>query len=189
MIKHLQAWLLWILGYWLIRLPLIILGFLVFPIAYITKRKDNSLRWLFWIYDNLEDGIYGPEWFNAGRKNLGVAFKWSVIRNPVNNMRFTFLGLHRDHLKDFDWEYKGDHRIPTPKIAKTNGGSVWHYSIVWNGYLWYPSFWYIKAFEGGKHFRVRAGWKCTYKWILNKDLSKTGKSSGITLQFLPYRNG
>ena len=186
--KHIQAWLLWVVGFFLIRLPLMILGFIIFPIAYVTRKKDDSLWLLFWLWDNEEDGIYGAEWFHKGTRDFKTAYKWSVIRNPVNNMRFTFLGLDRDFGIE-DYEMKGDYRIPNPRLARLQGGSIWHYTLVKSGWLWYPSFWYIKSINESKHFRMRIGWKCTWKWIQDNELSKTGKYSGITFQFLPYRNG
>lgn len=187
--KHIQAWLFWVICFFLIRLPLMILGFVIFPIAYVTRKKDDSLWLLFWLWDNKEDGIYGAKWFHKGTRDFKTAYKWSVIRNPVNNMRFTFLGLDRDNMEDFEWEYFGQYPIPTPRLARDRGGVMWHYSVVWNGWLWFPSFWYIRSKSNIKHFRVRLGWKCTYKWILNNELSATGKFSGITFQFLPNRDG
>lgn len=59
------------------------------------------LHWLFWLWGNEEDGVTGPEWWKV---RTGVAspfrlvapwhvqawsaYRWSALRNPVNNMRF-----------------------------------------------------------------------------------------------------
>ena len=190
--KHIQAWLLWIIVYFFIRLPLILLGFPIFPIAYYTRRRDDSLRWLFWIYDNREDGIYGaPFWIarNDGKRNFKTAFTWSVLRNPVNNMRFTFLGINREGWRG-QYEYKGDFEIPNPSLSRSFGKAIWHYSLVKDRGIYWPSFWYIKAKSDDKHFRIRLGWKCTWKWIQDDDdRGEVYKWSGATFQFLPNRNG
>lgn len=189
--KHIQAWLLWAIGFFLIRLPLIIIGLIIFPIAYATRKKGDSLRLLFWLWDNNEDGIYGaPFWIarHDGKRNFKTAYTWSALRNPVNNMRFTFLSINRDEWKGQGY-FRGDVEIPNPSLSRTFDRAVWHYSLVNHNGLWYPSFWYIKATSDKKHFRIRLGWKCTHKWISDNDLSETGKYSGMTFQFLPNRDG
>ena len=192
--KHIQAWVLWVVVFFCIRLPLMAIGVVFFPLMYVTRKRDDSLRKIFWLWDNEEDGIYGaPFWIkrNDGKYNFKTAYTWSALRNPVNNMRFTKLGLNRDKIIDIEYKYWGDPEIPTPHLARNRKGrKMWHYSLVRRGWLWYPSFWYINATKSNvKHFRVRAGWKCTYKWIQDNDLSQSGKYSGATFQFLPNRNG
>ena len=190
--RHIQAWLLWLIGYWFIRFPLIIIGLIFFPLMYATRKKDDSLRMPFWLWDNEEDGIYGALFWirrHDGKMNLKTAYTWSALRNPVNNMRFTFLGINRDDMEEFGYDYWGDFDIPNPRLAREMNGAIWHYSLVKYGWLWYPSFWYIKATSEDKHFRIRLGWKCTYDWIKDNNLSDTGKFSGMTFQFLPKRNG
>ena len=43
-------------------------------------------RWT-WLWGNDEDGVVGPDWYNP-LASRWLAFKWSALRNPVNNLRF-----------------------------------------------------------------------------------------------------
>jgi len=171
-----------------LRLPLIILGFLAIPIAY-PFRTDNHLPKWAWIWDNDQDGIYGPHWFHKGNENFRSCWLWSAVRNPVNNMRFA-IGLNRED--GFDDSYMfGDEGIPTPKKARIFKRATWHLTLIRVGWLWHMSFWYIKPLSNLKHFRIRIGWKCTPDWVHDINISKpeTLKYSGITFQFMPNRDG
>ena len=44
-----------------------------------------QVRWA--LFGNDEDTIYGPPWFNAGKRTVWVAVKWWV-RNPFHNLCF-----------------------------------------------------------------------------------------------------
>src|SRR5690606_23980281 len=52
--------------------------------------------WLTWLWGNEEDGVNGPMWwaertraYDGGRLRLAwSAYRWSALRNPVNNLRF-----------------------------------------------------------------------------------------------------
>lgn len=94
----------WLGFYLLIDLPLFILGL---PITYALSRaeawhtRDSKFypsrpipvwnpSWA-WIWGNEEDGVIGaPFWVerNAGRSLSSIAFRWSGIRNNVNNLRY-----------------------------------------------------------------------------------------------------
>ena len=192
MITKILAWTTWFVSYFLIRLPLIIAGFILFPIMYYTRdKKTDKLAKFFWLWDNEEDGIYGADfWIKKynGVRDFKTAYMWSAVRNPVNNMRFIF-GINRDTWKK-NYKYYGDKEIPHPRIAREKGGTVWHLSYVKvNKFLWLPSFWYIKATGPDTHFRIRLGWKCTLDWIENNNLSNTGKYSGFAFQLMPRRKG
>ena len=190
-IRKTLGWLLFLFLYFGIRLPLMIVGILFFPVMYYTRdKKTDNLKKIFWLWDNEEDGIYGAQfWLDKykGVKNLKTAYTWSAIRNPVNNMRFVF-GINRDEWEK-DYLYYGDKEIPTPKFSRLLGRPIWHLSYIkaWGIYL--PSFWYINPTGDYTHFRVRLGWKSTWKWIENNELSETGKWSGFAIQFLPKRKG
>ena len=191
-LSKLLGWATWFFLYFCVRLPLILVGLVLFPLMYWTRNKDtNKLAKIFWIWDNEEDGIYGaPFWWErkyGGVKDLKTAYTWSALRNPVNNMRFVF-GVNRDKWKK-NYFFYGDKEIPHPRLAREKGGKVWHLSYIKVGILYLPSFWYIKSTGPDTHFRIRAGWKCTWDWIEDQGLSKTGKYSGFALQFLPKRKG
>jgi len=47
-------------------------------------------RWA-WLWSNEEDGVAGPTWYAARHPKWSgskIAFFWSALRNPSNNMRF-----------------------------------------------------------------------------------------------------
>ncbi len=185
--KHIQAILLWILLFFFIRLPLILLGFIVVPIAYPFRTDNKFPKWA-WIYDNDEDGIYGAAWFNKGVYDFKTCYKWSAIRNPVNNMRFVSL-FTVNHNRMSSYTSKGYRSVPSPKLSRELGKAIWHYTIVKQKYFWYFSFWYIKAKSDNKHFRIRLGWKCHPLWVLNEPHNKIKQYSGITFQLMPNREG
>jgi hypothetical protein len=61
----------------------------VFP----DLREVSAWRggWLTWVWGNEEDGVTGPDWWlrrTKGSKAWLVAYRWSALRNPVNNLRF-----------------------------------------------------------------------------------------------------
>lgn len=76
----------------LMRLILMLIGVLVIPVAILTA-KDGKFRWLFFIWDNYEDGFDGDRlgWYSnhLGRKpTLWDAYWWSAFRNPVYNLKY-----------------------------------------------------------------------------------------------------
>lgn len=47
-------------------------------------------RWA-WLWSNEEDGVLGPTWYHERHPTWSgnrIAFFWSALRNPSNNMRF-----------------------------------------------------------------------------------------------------
>lgn len=185
MMKYIQSFLLYI-GLFVLRLVAVIAGLFVVPIAYMFKSGDKFPRWA-WLWDNKEDGIYGPRWFNQSVTNFTTCYKWSAIRNPANNMRFIdlFNVTHKQGIKHIK---HGDDHTPNPQLSRALKRAVWHFTLVRQKGVWCFSFWYLKAFENGRHFRIRLGWKCTPEWIENPR-DEIYRDSGITFQFLPYRKG
>lgn len=43
--------------------------------------------WLTYLFANDEDGVWGPPAYNPTASRW-LTFKWSALRNPVNNLRF-----------------------------------------------------------------------------------------------------
>lgn len=183
----LQGFLFWFILYFLVRLPLILLGFIVVPIAYKFREGNHFPKWA-WIWDNKEDGIFGATWFNKGVLDFKTCYRWSAVRNPANNMRFMKLitVLHSDVKRT---KIYGDKEIPNPKLARERGRAIWHLTLVKPGLLWRFSYWYIKAKPDNKHFRIRFGWKCTPEWIEGENLNEINKYSGVTFQLMPNRDG
>jgi len=184
----LQGFIYWSFLFFGLRLPLIILGFIVVPLAYPFRKGNHFPRWA-WLWDNDQDGIYGANWFHHGVLTFKTCWLWSAVRNPTNNMRF-WIGLNREDGFRAVHTF-GDMGIPTPRKARELGRATWHLTLVRRGILWHMSYWYIKPISNVKHFRIRIGYKCTPDWVDNVNLTKipTLKYSGITFQFMPNRNG
>ena len=91
----------------LIRLPLILLGLIVVPIALPFRRTELRYKdgqpfehvdlpgWA-WLWSNERNGALGDQrgWWDANTpfgdsRSFMSMFWWLAIRNPVNNMRFT----------------------------------------------------------------------------------------------------
>ena len=87
-----------------IRIPLVIIGIFVVPIALLSAREVATQRGLIellpdwaWIWSNDRDGSKGDirGWweknavFPGGANAFMNQWWWLAIRNPVNNMRFT----------------------------------------------------------------------------------------------------
>ncbi len=50
-----------------------------------------SWKWLNKVWGNDEDGVTGPSWYNdSAGPSVWLAYKWSALRNPANNLRFIF---------------------------------------------------------------------------------------------------
>lgn len=176
------------------RAVAVILGLLVVPIAYLfrkqlTDRTEAFPKWA-WLWDNEQDGIYGPPWFGRYtglNKGFRRCYWWTAIRNPANNMRFIDL-FNVTHQDNITHKIYGNYETPDPKVARQMGGKVWHLTLVRQKGVWYFSFWLIKAFKNKRHFRIRLGWKCTPEWI-NRPREGIYIHSGMTFQLLPWRRG
>jgi hypothetical protein len=111
----------WLL-YFALMIPLMLLGFLLVPLALLCRRYTVRMdadrytrlhfqdRWM-WLWDNDEDGIDGlairvsyknPEWVAGKRWSLfRFVFVWSCWRNSVGNARrVPFFGLSIRDPKD-----------------------------------------------------------------------------------------
>lgn len=172
------------------RLLGVLLGFLIVPIAYPFKSGDHFPKWAY-IWDNQEDGIYGPKWFgiytNIPSETFKRCFLWSAVRNPANNMRYIDL-FNVSHRKGIRFNSWGNAEVPEPQLARRLGGSAWHFTLVRQKGVWYFSWWYIRAIGKDRHFRIRTGWKCTPEWI-KQPPSEFHNDVGMTFQLLPYRKG
>lgn len=102
MLSLLTAPFIWAL-YLIIKTVLIITGCIWIPIAALLKayKTSKSIRdgrtilvwsWPFmWLWSNDEDGILeGHQYYTAPNDTLQIIY-WAAIRNPVNNLRYTFM--------------------------------------------------------------------------------------------------
>lgn len=105
----------WLIFIFVIDLPLIILGWIVVPIAAacgaydwklepnddnVSFKKTSHFTWKFmWLWDNFEDGISNATYWQAPNKFLQIVY-WSCLRNPVNNLRLVpYLKVQIEPLK------------------------------------------------------------------------------------------
>lgn len=180
-----QAFLVYLLAF-SIRSILVLLGFVVVPIAFYFRIGARFPK-TFWLWDNQENGIFGPPWFHRGYYDFWTCFKWCALRNPVNNLRFIAL-FNVTHSEGFDYIVIGRDEYPDPIIARQLGKPIWHLTLVKQKGIWYPSFWFIYAFQNKRHFRIRIGWKCTPDWI-KEPTDLIHDDVGLTFQLMPYRKG
>lgn len=173
------------IGLFFIRFVLVLLGLVMVPLAYPFRTNTSFPKWA-WVWDNREDGIFGPTWFNSGQHNFKTCFLWSAIRNPANNMRFVDV-FNVEHEPEIEHLVFGDELVPDPSLSRKEKRAIWHFTLVRQKGLWYFSFWYLKAFSK-THFRIRLGWKCTPEWI-EEPRAPIYKYSGMTFQFMPWRKG
>ena len=93
----------WIAFVFLVFIPLLLLGYIMVPIALLFKayryehdeekfnKGENPIVWHFtwpimFAWDNWEDGIANETYFKEDSFFMQV-IRWSCIRNPVNNLR------------------------------------------------------------------------------------------------------
>lgn len=177
MISHIFRILFAILAFFIIKVPLVLLGAVIIPIALPFAKDDQLPNWA-WLWDNAEDGINGPEWYRLSyAPNHPIAkkfprFWWLAFRNPVNNLRFLFKIPTPEAVKTAEWSWEGPME---PNIARKNSlKQIGRYR--WHG--WKCEFWYIRILTETRHFRIRIGWKL---------LQRPGM--GLTFQFMPARKG
>ena len=154
----------WILFTFLINLPLIIIGWVLVPIAALCNayesyqgfdgvgapRVQYRFTWPFmWVWDNYEDGIANDTYVKFDSMFMKIVY-WSCLRNPVNNLRIVpYLSCKIEPKKvGFTGSYIGigiekyDTKIPN-----------WFFT--WHGL--YTSFWWqFNLF--GKLRRLWIGW-------------------------------
>ena len=88
----------WILFIFLIALPMMIIGWIIIPIAglsgaYKLARINNKdiyhFTWRFMFpWDNHEDGIANNTYIKFESMFMRIIY-WSCLRNPINNLRIT----------------------------------------------------------------------------------------------------
>lgn len=153
----------WIL-FLIIRLVLILLGWIMIPIAIITNsikyeesrahkggRMVPVFKSLFWLWSNADDGIDAamefpdkPTWFRI--------LYWNAFRNPANNLRYVpFLSVKIDP-KKIAWI--GSRPGEPEKYDRTPPEAEWYFC--YQGL--YSNFWWqFKMF--GSIWRFWIGWK------------------------------
>lgn len=139
-------------------LPLMLLGYIVVPIA-LKFEKDNHLPWWAeWCWGNKDHGNDGEDFWakrTIGWSRFKRCFWWLVVRNPTFNWSKYIIG----------YESKGTSKVvagyTTPIGDKKAAG--WYYARedwVWEYYAIVP----YTIFGSKRCIRFRAGWK-----ILGKD--------------------
>lgn len=101
--------------------------------------------WLTWLWGNEEDGVTGPIWWAVRHRDWPmwrIAYVWSALRNPVNNLRFV----------------PGINPVIDPKRIQwhTGGGRTWLVEYTWQGV--YSGLLIVFPSRGGT-FRFWWGWK------------------------------
>jgi hypothetical protein len=102
MIKLIWFIISWLAFIFIIELPLIIIGWLLIPIAAACKayepyqghdgagtpRIQHRFTWpIMWLYQNQEDGISNNQYSHYQNMFMRIV-SWSAVRNPCNNLRY-----------------------------------------------------------------------------------------------------
>jgi hypothetical protein len=160
----------WLLFFFLISLPTIILGWVfIVPAAILDLTTIRKSRvhdrlidvWsipLMWIWGNEEDGICAGRQYCYFKSNTLQTIYWSALRNPVNNLRYVpylscivnpskiqFIGSFGDS----DQKY-----LPKEEVLKYDT-KVPHWFLCWQG-LYSGFYWQFNLF-GLRRFWI--GWK------------------------------
>lgn len=136
-------------------LPLMLLGYIVVPIA-LKYEKDNHLPWWAeWCWGNRNHGNDGEGFWarrTVGWSRFRRCFWWLAVRNPTFNSSKYILGF-KSHGKARMVAH-GDQTLP---VGDTKGEG-WYFARE----RWAWEFYFIKAytlFGTRRCVRFRAGWK------------------------------
>lgn len=127
--------LLWVPAF-LIRLVLILLGFVMVPI---TSRRH-------FIWGNNEHP-HAPDWHMPGKPDWWRDYVWRAWRNPANNVRFWFTEPEDKNVSGF----------AEPEVAVRNSGFRSAYRWAWC--FPFAEYWRIWATKKGEIAEFRIGWK------------------------------
>ncbi len=143
-------------------LPLMILGYFIFPIAYLSRKsgadpvEDTHLPWWAdWAWGNSAHGIYGGVFYLKQTLGWGPfwrAYVWSCFRNPTYNSSQHILG----------YKASGFQTIEGNPLVARDRQTGWYW--VRDGWAW--EYQYIKKyslFGKSKCVKFRAGWKICRK--------------------------
>lgn len=166
----------------LIDLPMMLLGFVVFWLAYPFKYYHApSAMWHFprwaWAWDNADHGIEGQSFFQGKTPGWALVFRcfvWTCLRNPTFNFGKYLLGI-----SGRQYERHGDAGIGDKK----KGGAYW----ITTSKPWLFEYYRIvpyTALGSRRCIRIRAGWKlegkeasevCQFCFVFNPVMSYSGE--------------
>jgi hypothetical protein len=118
-------------------------------------------RWA-WLWGNEQDGVSGPMWFrelHRGRCYGRVAFLWSALRNPTNNLRF--VPFINPVIVPGLVGAIGNSEDPNLERKRDLALNVWRRRMYWC-FTWqgiFAGFWWIWTPTPSHHVEVRIGWK------------------------------
>lgn len=133
----------------LVDLVLMLAGIVLIPLG-LLREKDNHMPKLFWLWDNLDHGVDGGNFYaklTVGWPRFLRCYVWSAFRNPTFNWAKYVIGYTISGVQTVE----GNPRVDRDKAE----GWYW----VRDGYAW--EYQYIKAYTlfGRRCFKFRAGWK------------------------------
>ncbi len=177
--------------YLIIKTTLILMGYVLVPIAAAFKAYEESksvrdgrtiLVWswpLMWLWSNNEDGIYdGQAYWVAPNKFIQIVY-WAAVRNPCNNMRYTFLA---PEVKKGEVQWIGrPFRDAAAYDKKVNGIYPDQIYYAWQGLA--SCVYIVRSFGIFRRRRLWLGFKL---YPVNRELGPTLVQKGgigFTLQF------
>jgi hypothetical protein len=189
-----------------ISIPLMLLGWIVVPVAAIcgayVKTDDNlakpndgpiyhfTWKWMY-IWDNWEDGIANQNYKKFDSMFMRIVY-WSCLRNPTNNLRtvpYISCKIDMEGIGFFGsfWDYEPDDRAtelqlhaPFIEAVKKYDTKIPQWFFAWQGL--YSNF-YWQFMLNGKLRRFWIGWKIYPADIFGGDLGYRKHGAGFALQW------
>lgn len=207
MYRLIWHWPIWILFTLFIYTPLIIIGWIVVPIATLCKayyieiksldkkssaqmKRTYHFKWPWmWLWDNFEDGICAGLQYKDMGSNFKQIIYWSCFRNPVNNLRIMpVVSCKLEPLKigfrgsfissDFDAFNEVRYAYKLAQVEKYDT-TIPQWFFAWQGL---HGNWYWQFMFRGKLKRFWIGWKI-YPTTIYKIPEYQKRGAGFGLQF------
>lgn len=179
----------------LLRLALIVVGFIIVPIPQVIafKRNNPKLPRVLWLWDNDEDSFYGATWYvekmidEKGWGLLRISLVWNIVRNPANNLRYAGYGISPGDVKkvlvnstSFDDTNINPVSTPVPALIKKLSNKTYiQKGLIRSGFFYYPIYRKINLNGDGTFTEIRIGFKYSPWWL---EQIKLGKEMPIKWQ-------
>ena len=155
-------------------LPLMLLGYLVIPIA-LKYEQDNHLPWWAeWCWGNKDHGNDGEGFWaprTVGWSRFSRCFWWLVVRNPTFNWSKYIIGYRSNGLQ------RVIEATARPDDIGDKKGPGFYY--IREGWVW--DIYWIKPYSKNRCIRFRCGWK-----IEGKDAGEVAQFVFAPNPFHPY---
>lgn len=152
----------------LLHLCVILLGIIIFPLAYLMKKDNHYPKWAWW-WDNQVHGINGGNFYLKQTRNWPYWFRcfvWTMIRNSSYNFCKYVISVKSSGIQT---------TIGNPNIARDREAGFFYTRDRW---AWDIQL--VKPYKSNKKcFHFRCGWKLNRKSI--------GEDCQFVFMISPYK--